>query len=79
MSEIGEDPAAYRERVRAELMAELGVEAQPATPLTPASSTPTKPLTKLPQSLSKLPGAGNGNGAVDLSDAGLFQEAMGGR
>lgn len=76
MSEIGEDPAAYRERVRAELMAELGVEAATAE-ATP--STPTKPLVKLPHSLSKIPGAGNGSGAADLSDAGLFTDAMSGR
>ena len=84
MADIGDDPKAYqereRERIRAELMAELGIEAAPATPATPAApSTPTKPLTKLPQSLSKLAGAGNGNGSVDTSDEGIFSHAMGGR
>lgn len=83
MADIGDDPQAYRERererIRAELMAELGIEAAPVVPGNPTPSTTTKPLTKLPQSLSKIPGAGNGKGAVDLSDAGLFQEAMGGR
>jgi hypothetical protein len=76
MAEIGEDPTAYRERVRSELMAELGQVADTAVP---APSTTTKPLTKLPQSLSKLAGAGNGNGSVDTSDEGIFSHAMGGR
>jgi len=83
MADIGDDPTAFRdrerERIRAELMAELGIEAAPAVPGNSTPSTPTKPLTKLPQSLSRLPGAGNGNGAVDTSDAGIFTEAMGGR
>lgn len=80
LADIGDDPKAYqereRERIRAEIMAEMGIESQPA-PATP--STPAKPLTKLPQSLSKLPGSGNGSGAVDASDAGIFADAMGGR
>lgn len=78
-ADIGDDPAAYRERVKAELMAELGIEAAPAAAISAAPSTPTKPLTKLPQSLSKIPGAGNGSGAVDLSDTGIFTDAMAGR
>lgn len=81
MADIGDDPKAYqdreRERIRAELMAELGIEAPAAVPGAP--STPTKPLTKLPQSLSKIPGAGNGSGAVDMSDTGIFTDAMSGR
>lgn len=80
MADIGDDPSAYRTRLETELrekiMAELGVD---SAALPAATSTTTKPLTKLPQSLSKLPGAGNGNGGDDLSDTGLFTHAMGGR
>lgn len=79
MADIGDDPKAYlereRERIRAELMAELGGE----TPAPANPSTTTKPLTKLPQSLNRLPGAGNGNGAIDTSDEGIFKTAMGNR
>lgn len=82
MSAIGNDPTAWqsqeRERMRAELLAEFGIEAPAATPPAVQPST-TKPLTKLPQSLSKLSGAGNGNGDADVSDEGLFNTAMGGR
>jgi hypothetical protein len=82
LADIGDDPTVYRTRLETELrekiMAELGVD--PAAVATPAApSTPTKPLTKLPQSLSRLPGAGNGAGAADMSDAGIFTDAMGGR
>lgn len=81
MSEIGDDPGAFRdkerERIRAELMAELGIE-QPE-PVNGQQPSITKPQLKLPQSLSKLPGSGNGSGAADLSDAGIFNEAMSGR
>jgi hypothetical protein len=83
MSAIGNDPNAWqtqeRERMRAELMAEYGIEAPAATIPAAQPSTTTKPLTKLPQSLSKLSGAGNGNGEVDASDAGIFTHAMAGR
>jgi len=79
---IGNDPDAFltteRERIRAELMAELGISPQQAAPVAQQPSNTQAPL-KLPQSLSKLPGAGNGSGAADLSDAGIFSEAMGGR
>lgn len=81
MADIGDDPTAYRSRLETELrekiMAELGVD--PAAAATPATSATTKPLTKLPQSLSKLPGAGNGSGEADMSDAGIFTHAMGSR
>lgn len=83
MAEIGEDPAAFRARVEAEaraaILAEYGIEATPTASVPGTPSTTTKPLTKLPQSLSKLPGAGNGSGAADMSDSGIFTDAMGGR
>lgn len=45
MQEIGDDPSAYRERVRQELLAELGSQAsptsQPQAPQAPASAVPT--------------------------------------
>lgn len=82
MADIGNDPTSYRSRVEAEVraavMAEYGIEQSAAQPAVTTPST-TKPLTKLPQSLSKIPGSGNGAGAVDMSDAGLFTDAMGGR
>lgn len=81
MADIGDDPKAYqereRERIRAELMAELGMDPAAATPpVTP--STTTKPLTRLPQSLSKIPGSGNGQGASQSADD-VFNEVMAGR
>lgn len=85
MSEIGDDPTSFRTRIaaeeRAKVLAELGIEPDTAATAAVAQATPsiTKPLIKLPQSLSKLPGAGNGNGVEDTSDTGLFQHAMGGR
>ena len=85
MAEIGEDPAAYRTRIEAEIraaiLAEHGIEDPSAAVQQPAPSAPTttKPLTKLPQSLSRIPGAGNSSGAVDTSDTGLFNDAMSGR
>jgi hypothetical protein len=41
LAEVGEDPAAYRERIRAEVLAELqGQGKQPATPAQPVATTP---------------------------------------
>lgn len=75
MQEIGNDPNAYRERLRQELLAEMG-HSPAAIPANPAPSG-TKPLTQLPKSLNRLPGGGNAAAEVDASDAGLFAHAMG--
>lgn len=71
-AEIGNDPAAYKERLRAEIMAEMA--AAPAATTTPAPSTATRP--NLPPSLNRIPGAGNGEGDADTSDQGIFRQAM---
>lgn len=84
MAEIGNDPNAYRSKIEAEIMAKYGItpeaaaaivaEAQPGNAAAPSTTT-NAPLTKLPKSLSQLPGGGNSAGEVDASDAGLFAHA----
>lgn len=61
-----------RDKLRAELMAEYGID--PAVTPQPAPST-RNPVVKLPPSLTRLPGGGNSAVEADLSDAGLFAHA----
>ena len=78
LNEVGSDPKAYRAKLEAEIRAQLEAEMGGAAPVN-GQPTSTKPLTKLPQSLSRLPGGGNGSGGGDVSDAALFNSAMSGR
>ncbi|WMT88273.1 hypothetical protein NO932_06590 [Pelagibacterium sp. 26DY04] len=71
LSEIGNDPAAYRAKLEAEIRQKLEAEMGQGQ----RQQTSTKPLTKLPQSLSRIPG-GSAAGSNDVSDAALFSHAM---
>lgn len=84
--EIGNDPGAYKARLRAEFMAEFGItsEADAAAvaatttdATTPSTTTNAQPLTRLPKSLTKLPGRGNAAADGDMSDESVFAHAIG--
>lgn len=67
--EVGNDPAAYREKVRAELMQELGIN--PSAPAAPKSlSAPVpKSLASIPSAPARAPnGQFRSNGPTPLSD-----------
>lgn len=68
---------AMRERLRAELLEELGQQ-QPGGQQQITQKQPTN-VTRLPPSLNRLPSGGNAPGDDDDSDAGIFNSAMQGR
>lgn len=66
MSEIGEDPTAYKERLRQELLAELQSHAQPGATAEP------RPKASPPPSLAKGGAGGTSEGIADLSEEEFF-------
>lgn len=86
--EIGNDPAAYRAKIEAEILAKYNITPEaaaaiaaevtpPANVATPSTTTNAQPLTKLPKSLTKLPGGGNAAADGDVSDESVFAHAIG--
>lgn len=65
LAEIGDDPTTYRERVKAELLAEM--QAQPAPVQTQRPATP-------PRSLASAPSVGDANKAAPSGFDALFPE-----
>lgn len=60
LAEVGEDPAAYRERIRAEVLAEL--QGAGKQPVTPAQPVPTTPAPVMPSNLANARGVGARSG-----------------
>lgn len=59
MSEIGDNPASYREKLKAELLAELGQQQAQAPASAPAAAAPAAaPAAQIPQSLATARSAG---------------------
>lgn len=67
LSEIGDDPSAYREKIKAEILAELNAGQQ-------TQQQPPANVVKIPSSLNRATSAAPGNqgGGQVLSDAALF-------
>jgi hypothetical protein len=65
LAEIGDDPASYRERVKAEILAEMQAQ--------PAAVQPQRPATP-PRSLASAPSVGDANKAAPSGFDALFPE-----
>lgn len=76
---VGSDPNAWLEAELEKRLADPAYQAKVMERIRGTAATTTdraNPVTKLPPSLSRLPAGGNAPGETDLSDAGLFANAL---
>lgn len=79
MEVTGGDPEAYRQRVLDEAMKDPAFQAKVIEATRGQVQPNSRPNIQLPPSLSKVPGSAPDHNDVDMSDAGIFRDAMNNR
>jgi hypothetical protein len=79
MDVTGGDPEAYRQRVLDEAMKDPTFQAKVLEAARGQVQPNSRPNIQLPPSLSKVPGSAPDHNDVDMSDAGIFRDAMNNR
>jgi hypothetical protein len=80
LTQVGDDPAAYREKLKAELLTDKDFLAAAIEAVRgQASAQPTNNRIDLPPSLNKAAGSASQSDVGSMSDAHLFRQAMAGK